>query len=571
MRNGKIRKALFAPAAALIGILIFLAICGPEPLRFSGDGWMIHGIQGHDIMQHYTGWLFYRNSPWSFPLCKALFLGYPEGTSIAYTDSIPLVALFFKLISPFLGERFQYFGMYQCFCYAAQGFFAAILVWQLTKDRLYAVIASPLLIICSCFIERGFHHTALASHWLLLAAMVLYFYMKDSLRLKSAALFWTLLLCAAIGIHPYLFAMVFGVFFISWVESFIKNRTDTLRFIPFFLTGIIVPLLLGFILGIFGTRLSPGSGFGTYGLNLNAIFNPVHSELDKWASLLPDRPIRSETIDGSFYLGLPVLIFAVLIILMICFDKQKAKKILKACPGLIILMVLYTVFAFSDQVAFDGEIIFSYPLPDMVRQAAGVFRSSCRFFFLPYYGILLLSAVWIRGILFPKREELAIACCLFLILLQAADIFPGLKAIHTLLKPRYAQWELVNDWNELASRYDTAMTFDRVRDRSLAYWLGKNGFKTNIVITAAIHRNLYWERTAPDRANLLRLLSEGDSLPDRNSIYLISDETGDDRTFPDEQSLSEFLDRVRKNYQGQADLLYLPHEVKYYWVLCPRK
>ena len=572
MRRPFVKRFIYAPAAACLGIIIFLTIYGLEPLRFTGDGWMIHGLQGHDILQHYTGWLFYRNSPWTFPLCKALFLGYPEGTSIVYTDSLPLAALFFKLLSPLLPEQFQYFGLYLCFCYAAQGFFAAILIRQLTKDRLYAFIAGPLFILCSCFIERGLHHTALASHWLLLASLVIYLYMKDDKNKKTGAVFWVLLLSAAVGTHPYLFAMVFGVFLLSWVGSFFRAKKEWFRSIPWFLAGIILPLLFGFILGVFGTGLSPASGFGTYSLNLNAVFNPIHGEPGPWAALLPERPILSETVDGSFYLGLPMIILVVILTLLICFDRRRIKKTAGTDPGgIFILMILYTIFALSNVIAFDDKVLFHYPLPDLIYQAASIFRSSCRFFFLPYYTLLLVAAVGIRRLLFPNKKQAAAAFCLLMILLQTADIFPGLNGIHNTFKTRYAQWELVNDWNELASRYDTALTFDKLGDRSLAYWLGKNGFKTNIEISAAIHRDSYWERTAQDRENLFLILKEGGGLPDKNALYLISDETGSSRTFPDERSLTEFLDILRKNYEGEADLLYLPHEVKYYWVLCPRK
>ena len=94
------RKNWHLIISGLLGILMFLAIFGIEPLRYTGIGWTQHGYGGHDITQHQMGWMFYRNSPWTFPLCKALFLGYPQGTSISYTDSIPLAALFFKLLSP---------------------------------------------------------------------------------------------------------------------------------------------------------------------------------------------------------------------------------------------------------------------------------------------------------------------------------------------------------------------------------------------------------------------------------------------------------------------------------------
>ncbi|RPI04524.1 MAG: hypothetical protein EHM63_09950, partial [Actinobacteria bacterium] len=48
---------------------------------------------------HMLGWLQYRNSPpWDLPLGQVPPLGYPLGTSMIYTDSIPLIG---AILRPF--------------------------------------------------------------------------------------------------------------------------------------------------------------------------------------------------------------------------------------------------------------------------------------------------------------------------------------------------------------------------------------------------------------------------------------------------------------------------------------
>ena len=45
------RKTWHLIISGLLGILMFLAIFGIEPLRYTGIGWTQHGYGGHDITQ----------------------------------------------------------------------------------------------------------------------------------------------------------------------------------------------------------------------------------------------------------------------------------------------------------------------------------------------------------------------------------------------------------------------------------------------------------------------------------------------------------------------------------------
>ena len=62
-----------------------------------------------DNATHYLGWAFFRyESSWSFPLAETTRVGYPIGTSIAFLDSVPLVAVVLRPFSRVLPEPFQY-------------------------------------------------------------------------------------------------------------------------------------------------------------------------------------------------------------------------------------------------------------------------------------------------------------------------------------------------------------------------------------------------------------------------------------------------------------------------------
>ena len=58
-------------AGALLGAAAFLLIYGVRPLNVCDDSWIWSGYVDRYIVQHYAGWVAYRASETSFPLCMA--------------------------------------------------------------------------------------------------------------------------------------------------------------------------------------------------------------------------------------------------------------------------------------------------------------------------------------------------------------------------------------------------------------------------------------------------------------------------------------------------------------------
>ena len=79
-------------ASLLKGVLVFLAVYGISPLDVANDAFCRGGYIEKDIQQHYAGWLFYRENAIEFPFCVTKAVNAPAGVSVAYTDSIPLLA-----------------------------------------------------------------------------------------------------------------------------------------------------------------------------------------------------------------------------------------------------------------------------------------------------------------------------------------------------------------------------------------------------------------------------------------------------------------------------------------------
>ena len=94
------------------------------------------------------------------------------GLSISWLDSIPLMAVLLRPLSAVLPESFQYMGIWACLCFGLQAYFALRLGSLLFPGQPLFVLGAALLLTgAPAAMYRMFGHHALASHWLILAAL----------------------------------------------------------------------------------------------------------------------------------------------------------------------------------------------------------------------------------------------------------------------------------------------------------------------------------------------------------------------------------------------------------------
>ena len=133
----------------LLGSLVFVCIYGLAVVNVTNVAWLTDSSQAEglwDLTQHYLGWVFYRKSPWHFPL--GLVEGiYSQPVSIVYTDSIPLFALLFKILSPLLPANFQYFGLFELLSYALMGGLGALFVRAFSKRSQICQLSSLFFVL----------------------------------------------------------------------------------------------------------------------------------------------------------------------------------------------------------------------------------------------------------------------------------------------------------------------------------------------------------------------------------------------------------------------------------------
>ncbi|HTA75907.1 MAG TPA: DUF6311 domain-containing protein, partial [bacterium] len=85
-----------------MGMVFFTSVFGFKILNPTYADWLFTG----DSAQHYLGWEFFRNESWKNPLGLISSYGIPDGSSVVYTDSIPLLAIFFKIFKSILPQPF---------------------------------------------------------------------------------------------------------------------------------------------------------------------------------------------------------------------------------------------------------------------------------------------------------------------------------------------------------------------------------------------------------------------------------------------------------------------------------
>lgn len=509
------KKLCLFGTGALLGIAVFLLIYGFSPLDITNDAFCRGGFLEKDIQQHYAGWLFYRQSALSFPLCITQSINTPQGLSIAYTDSIPLLAALLRPLANWLGGTFQYFGWFTLVCFALQGGFGALLCGLFASGYLPSLLGSLLFVTSPILYERAFRHTSLGAQWLVLAALYFYFTLRREGRYRSKALF--VLNILAIGIHPYFLPMTYAITLALLLEY--ACQTHHWRGPALYLgSDLVCTLGLGWILGLFyGTATSGGQAlYGYFSMNLNALWNPVGVNGTLYSRILPAQNQINGNYDAFAYLGLGVLIALPIVFF---FAIPHIRQHLLRHWALGIVSVILTLFAISNVITANGATLFTIPLPGQLIQVCSVFRSGGRLFW-PVYDLLVLAAF--AGLCrLPKAT-----CWVFLLAgVQIWDVSPGLWQRHLDMvsanqTPAYPTALQSDFWQTIAGRYDHIESVQGLQDDALhlALLAADNGMTTNDPFAARYDANAL----ESERQTVLQELNNGQLRED--TLYLFQDE-----------------------------------------------
>lgn len=505
---------LFALGAAL-GIAVFLLIYGTAPLNVANDSFCRGGFIEKDIQQHYAGWLFYRHSALGWPLGVTQAVNAPDGVSIAYTDSIPLLAVLCRKLAAALGGTFQYFGWFTLGCFALQGGFGALLC-GLFANALFAQLAGALVFTVSpVLIERAFRHSSLGAQWLVLAALYCYFSCRRQGRYASAGLF--IINVLAVGIHPYFLPMTYAVTLALLLEYAVTHR-QWLRPAALLIGNMACTAALGWALGLlYGTATSGGQAlYGYFAMNLNALWNPIGVNGVLYSRLLPAQNQVNGNYDAFAYLGLGVLAALPVVLVL---GRRRILSCLRRHWALCLVCAVLTAFAISNTITANGVTLATLPLPAAAVKLFSVFRSGGRLFWPVYYLLVLTAFTGLARL--PKGT-------LWVALFAAAqlwDVTPALIQRHDAMRNAQTVAEFPTAltssfWQAAAGRYAHLESVQGLQADSLqlALWAADNTMTTNDPFAARYDE----AALAARRQSTLDALAAGTLQSD--TLYLFEDE-----------------------------------------------
>ena len=462
----------------VIGAAAFFAVYGSLPLDVTNDHWILSGYVERDIIQHYAGWMAFRQSPWSWPL--GLIPGF-GGTAVTFTDSIPWLSILFKAISPLLPETFQFFGPYILLNMVLQGV-AAGLILSLFDRRPWMIWGGTLLLVLSpVMLERAFRHTALSSHWLILFSIWL---LLRARRTGKLGLGFGLLSLLTIGIHPYILPMVYALFAVTIVELWLRRHSSWKRSLLLFTSSAALTLLAGFAIGAFSGGSAGAVGFGYYSMNLNAFFNPLSCGKLVWSQVMPVLPQTLGNYDGFNYPGLGILCFLLPALLFVLVRERGQ---FKNNAVLILACLCLTLFALSNVITLHDQVVFEYPLPQRLLELASIFRASSRMFY-PVYYLIFVAVLWCLSRCGRAREVLLI----LLLVIQLWDLSPVLTQKREFFREeaveeRYAAQTLyhADHWLDIGNHFTTIkLLADEPYHFELAAYGAKHGSPMDMTMSA---------------------------------------------------------------------------------------
>ena len=407
----------FAIPFLLFGLFFSLDILDPTRI-----GWLMDGDWG----QHFLGWHAFRQTPLAWPYNRESLLAYPTGLSLIYTDSNPLLALPLRLLSPFLPQHFQYIGWWLFACVILHYYVAYRLVKKHAPGPWAAIAGASLLSLLPTLYNRIGHDT-LCAHWLILWGLYIFFEIADERR----KLIWYAVLLGLTGlIHPYILFMLLAI----WGADQARRVVPLLKARQWREAGTATALALATLLpciltlaisGAFSGQNAAEDGFGTYGMPLDAIFNPVRKDF-LLAFLRGDQESR-RAFEGFQYLGFGLLALigtAIWLYIKTPEGKSADDILVRARPLFWPFLALF-LLAITDQVFIYKLKLIDLPLPPQAIGVLNIVRASGRLFWPIAYTIVFLALVCVYR---APRRTMAITLGAALVL-QLIDI--GTFAAHT--------------------------------------------------------------------------------------------------------------------------------------------
>ena len=528
-KGGQVRWYVSFALGALFGAFVFIALYGVRIVDVTYEDWLLTGW--YDLSQHYVGWKLYRASGWHFPigLCDTSF--YPYLASVIYTDSIPAWSLFFKILSPILPETFQFFGLYGLFCFMMQGGMAKLLLRRVLKGEAECCLGCIAFLFCAPLWQRMYYHTALASHYLILAGMLIFIYRDRIGSVLKRAILWSALGICCISTHVTIYAIVTVVlagFVLREVLDSVEPdtvparvlgvfRTALIYFLPYLLSTLSVFYLFG---GFYGNISGETDGLGAYSANLNSLFNPID-----YSRIIKEFPLIDCQYEGLSYIGIMAII---MLLPGLAYIAGNYRRLWEQHKNYIISVlatsIMLWIIALSPKVTFGDHVLYEIPLPKPLYDAWSIFRASGRFLWPVMYGVILLSFYFARQEIKSFFTFALVAGCLLQIF-EFSDKLAYNSSYYSEIKTAHFDqdhldlydWEGIEHVQFMHDYYFGEFYGDEIRDQMIGY----TEFALRHGMTVS---NFHFSRD--DMEKVRERIAEGEWLlqdgnPEKDTMYVI--------------------------------------------------
>jgi hypothetical protein len=375
---------------------------------------------------------------------------------------VPIVALLLWPLRDILPWDFQYLGLIFALNCVLQLYFGYRISWLLAgHSRLIAIAGALLFLVAPPFVFRSSGHFPLTSHWLILAALILYF------TSSAAPTKWRLAAGAALcflaaTIHAYIIVMVLLIDTGAHLRAAMSSKEVAgaslgarlywigLR-VGISLASAIAGLIIFGLLRPLELRAYAEGGYGAFSMNLLAPIDPGNFGA---LVLKPQPQVGILQYEGYNYLGLGVILLGTLALALrpSLFVRNLCRRE-AAATWLICAVSLFLALSLKATVGSWTIYDISVPLP--VFEALSAFRASGRFFWPAYY-LLLCGVITLAFAAFGRRwAALALSC-----VVDSGGGYPQSLQLH----PSAMEFHLrafVYRWGRLAGAGTQPRSFDR--------------------------------------------------------------------------------------------------------------
>lgn len=411
LRAERVMRALYRSPLdmlliAALAALLFLCFYNVAMLDPGNVGWLLRGTDNGENALGLHAWL---NDP-GVGGFRTYLLNAPDGVSLLFTDSNPLLAL---LVRPFAPHGdVQAIGPWFLLCLVLHLILARALLAPHARTPLALWCGVLLLTLLPTLYVRQVHAN-LSAHWLILWGLWIYV----SPQRAGDWRWWMAVIAVTAAIHSYLLIMVASIWGSALIERFALDARGRIRLVIGAVATLCVGASIAALLIDGGALVSSGT-YGRFGMPLDALWNPALAGLSPFLPAYPQAADRQ--MEAFQYLGAGLLLLLVAAPFLSRRPAPSTTAIHQRLLWLVPAMIVLTLLAVSRRVDFAGYTLWTVPMSQRALALVDPVRASARLFW-PVAYVAVLWAVTSAYRLPPKGAGLLLAAVL---VVQTVDLVP---------------------------------------------------------------------------------------------------------------------------------------------------